>query len=899
MRESDFYAYWGKAGEDGSCHRLPYHCLDVAACGITLLRRLPHWRGRLEAIGGLAGDELETAVQVLFALHDLGKFATAFQNLRPDLLRRLQGRTSAKGYAIRHDTLGWRLWREWLRPRLLPSPGRRRISPHPGLDSWLRAVTGHHGQPPEEREFWRGLLEEHFEPGDQEAAEGFVAAVLKLAGRERMPLPPKDTAKVASWWLAGLAVLADWLGSNRAFFPYRDEVIPLEDYWRGACERAEEAVAAAGLNPDPPAGRFSLADCFAAPPPRLTPTPLQRWAETMAIGDGPHLFILEDVTGAGKTEAALILAQRLLRYQGKGGLYFGLPTMATANGMYQRLGPVYRRLFAPGSKPSLVLAHGRADQVAAFRASVLPPPTAESAYGDATEPAGARCAAWLADSRKKALLAEVGVGTVDQVLLAVLASRHQSLRLLGLLDKVLIVDEVHACDAYMNRLLEHLLRAHARAGGSAILLSATLPHRQRWGLVAAFADGAGFDDPEPAAESPYPLATALSRQGYTETPLATRPEVQRRVNVTFVEDEAAVEDRLAEAVAAGRCACWIRNTVDDARRSYESLRQRHPDWDIDLFHARFTLADRLAIEQRALERFGKDSGPAERRGRVLVATQVVEQSLDLDFDLLISDLAPIDLLIQRAGRLQRHPRDHDGRRIDGPDRRGTPELVILAPLWDDAPGPRWLRAVLPGTAAVYEAEDGYLWQAMKLLREKGGFTMPDDARRLVEGVYGLDPFDLPEGLQERSLEASGLERAEKTIAEDKVLHLEAGYRLDGPWLDEDTAPTRLGEPTVTVWLARLEDGRLVPLHGGRPDDHGAWTQSALTLRRSQVSGETIPADIDADTWQRLKAPLPGKGKWGVVVVLESADSGWTGEAEDGKGDPVTLRYDAREGLRWA
>ncbi len=102
-----------------------------------------------------------------------------------------------------------------------------------------------------------------------------------------------------------------------------------------------------------------------------------------------------------------------------------------------------------------------------------------------------------------------------------------------------------------------------------------------------------------------------------------------------------------------------------------------------------------------------------------------------------------------------------------------------------------------------------------------------------------------------------------------------------------------------MWLARLEDGRLVPLHGGRPDDHGAWTQSALTLRRSQVSGETIPADIDADTWQRLKAPLPGKGKWGVVVVLESADSGWTGKAEDGKGDPVTLRYDAREGLRWA
>lgn len=380
------------------------------------------------------------------------------------------------------------------------------------------------------------ILRDAFDQDDFDAAEAFVRAVLALAGQDCLPVPPNETAAIASWWLAGFAVLADWLGSNDQFFPYQETIFPLNDYWNIALAQAEKAVAASGLEETPAAQRFVLADCFPKPPPDLTPTPLQQWAGWMDLASGPHLFILEDVTGAGKTEAALILAWRLLRREGTGGLYFGLPTMATANGMYQRLGSVYRRLFAPGSQPSLVLAHGRADLVAAFRESALPVPTEEADYGDETEPAGARCSAWLADSRKKALLADAGVGTVDQALLAILASRHQSLRLLGLMDKVLIVDEVHACDAYMNQLLGHLLRVHARAGGNAILLSATLPHQQRHKLLEDFAEGAGWDSPDSPAPDAYPLATCLNAQGLREQPLATRPEVARKVKVRLLED---------------------------------------------------------------------------------------------------------------------------------------------------------------------------------------------------------------------------------------------------------------------------------------------------------------------------------------------------------------------------
>jgi CRISPR-associated endonuclease/helicase Cas3 len=210
--------------------------------------------------------------------------------------------------------------------------------------------------------------------------------------------------------------------------------------------------------------------------------------------------------------------------------------------------------------------------------------------------------------------------------------------------KVMLVDEVHACDAYMQPLLCNLLRAHAMAGGSAILLSATLPQSQRQQLLDAFSEG--LHVPNQRLESnDYPLLTHYIGESPVEKPLETRPSVRRCVRVDFVENQQAVEHCLADAVDSGQCACWIRNTVADAREAYIHLKTSHPDWQIDLFHARFALADRLAIEQRVLERFGKSSNQGQRAGQILIATQVVEQSLDLDFDRLITDLGPIDLII--------------------------------------------------------------------------------------------------------------------------------------------------------------------------------------------------------------------------------------------------------------
>ena len=212
-------------------------------------------------------------------------------------------------------------------------------------------------------------------------------------------------------------------------------------------------------------------------------------------------------------------------------------------------------------------------------------------YGDETEPASSRCSAWLADNRKKALLAEVGVGTIDQALMAILPSRHQSLRLLGLLGKLLVVDEVHACDDYMNRLLRSLLQAHAASGGSAILLSATLPLKQRQQLVDAFAEGAewGGRKLSKTREEDYPLFTHAHSENLDETRLATRDSVCRFVKVEMAHSPEDVECLLAATVAMGQCACWIGNTVSDARDAFIHLRNQYPTWHIDLFHARYAI----------------------------------------------------------------------------------------------------------------------------------------------------------------------------------------------------------------------------------------------------------------------------------------------------------------------
>jgi CRISPR-associated endonuclease/helicase Cas3 len=418
------------------------------------------------------------------------------------------------------------------------------------------------------------------------------------------------------------------------------------------------------------------------------------------------------------------LAHRLLAAGRADGIFLGLPTMATANAMFGRLADSYRRLFLPEAHPSLALAHSRADLDPRFAAALQADdlPSARSTADPADEPAEAHCAAWLAEDRRRALLAQVGVGTLDQALLAALPVRHAPLRLQGLTGKVLIVDEAHAFDPYMRRELVALLRFHAALGGSAILLSATLPRAVRQGLVDAFRNGLGAPSQALAREE-YPLATLAAAGSIEETPCEVQPGLARRVAVTRLADAEAALDRIAAAAAAGAAVAWVRNTVDDTITAADALRMR--GLAPLLFHARFAMVDRLSIEAEVLRRFGRDSA-GEARRCVMVATQVIEQSLDIDFDLLCTDLAPADLLIQRAGRLWRHERD--ARPVP------RPELLVVSPEAVPAPNSDWIKGPLPGTAAVYR-DPALLWRSAREVFARGALTTPQDMRPLIEATF--------------------------------------------------------------------------------------------------------------------------------------------------------------------
>jgi CRISPR-associated endonuclease/helicase Cas3 len=910
------YHYWGKARPDNaegpSSHLLPYHCLDVAAVGVEYLRRSPNLFHMFTQALRCSEEEFLGWAAFWLALHDLGKFSHAFQSQKPELFEQWHGHLPSVEYPYneRHDSLGQWIWRGLLADVAIDGKwfGVDTRLAMAGLDAWMRAVTGHHGQPPKAT----GTYHMHFSRKDERAVLEFVERIRELLLITSVAVKPsaihpaefQHLSAQLSWWFAGIAVLADWLGSNTLYFPYKEEVIPLGDYWSKAKKKAAVALAASGVLSSPVKEGKTLRDFF---PKIERPSPLQSWATTLRIPDGPQLYLLEDVTGAGKTEAAMMLAYQMMATGQSDGFYIGLPTMATANAMYQRIAQVYRQLFE--GNPSLVLAHGSSDLVEAFASSVMPPTQHEHDHRQKDETASARCAAWLADHNKRALLSPAGVGTIDQVLLAVLHSRHQSLRLLGLYRKVLIVDEVHACDAYMQGVLEVLLEFHARSGGSAILLSATLTKYMKQALLVAYARGCGYDQAPALSNDAYPLATgwaAATPSTVTEYPLASRPEVCRALVVDYVTAPDVVVTQIQEALRTGQCVCWIRNTVADAIDAYDLFKEEGLSTEPILFHARFALADRLDREKQIIDTFGPESIGTMRKGRLVISTQVIEQSLDVDFDLVVSDLAPIDRLLQRAGRLCRHVRNAEGDRLteaDVQDGRGTPRLVVFGPVWTETPTADWFKALFRKAAAVYP-DHGQLWLTARAL-SGGRIEMPGDARRLIESVFSRDDVDVPTGLQRIADRAYSKILADAGIAQSNTLKFAQGY-IRGDvvdWWSDARTPSRLGDASRDVVLARWVGSRLLPW----ADRNHPWPYSTVRVPERLIQQAVEPSDpVRASEYGRVKEMLPAQGKWSVLLALDTeGNGGWRGDALPpiSKGKPApsarSWRYDTQRGLRLA
>lgn len=911
-----WFRYWGKAmpDEEGGerFHLLAFHSLDVAACAQRLLA-LPHFS--LCALArdlGWSLDQTHSVFVYFMALHDQGKFARAFQGLAPALSPLLVEPDVDTRYGQRHDTLGWWLWRTLAKARSLPE-----LLPEAGHDfwgMWMRVSAGHHGLPPAEKDGGgvqpAGVIG-YFNADDVETARQFMHEVgeLLLKGL-RLPSPTRQQLKILrkhSWRLAGLAVLADWLGSNQAFFPYRSTPLALSQYWAMALERADKSLSMAGLRWSKPRHWQHAVQIF----DYLTePTPLQHYAASVELEKGPQLFLLEDVTGAGKTEAALILTQRLMQQGYAHGLYFALPSMATANQMYERVGPVYSKLYEEGARPSLVLSHGARQLVDGFRRSVL---QAGDQHGDMPYQPGEgsasiQCNAWLADNRKKALLAEVGVGTIDQALLAILPVRHQSLRMIGLSGKVMIVDEVHAYDPYMMNLLEVLLISHARLGGSAILLSATLPSETRERLLNVYRLGLGATDELRFPDQRYPLATQIGTAEHVPArhvhACQTRPQLKRKVSVELVHDELTVLSLIETAVAQGKCVAWIRNTVNDARQSWKTLAGRISPDRLLLFHSRYVMADRLDIEGEVLSRFGKKSSSGQRAGWVLVGTQVLEQSLDFDVDVMITDLAPIDLIIQRAGRLQRHARQINGDLSDdGVEHRQNPVLYVLSPAPEFEVTEDWYKAMFPTAAKVYP-DAGRLWLCAQALQQIGTIISPGEVgeagsvRSLVEAVYGADSDEMPSALQQSHLDQWGESKAKESQANFNALKLDKGYSEESSarWYEDERVPTRLGDESLTVYLAVWDGATLQAL---KSSEEHPWEASSVRI----PSGHAHALSFEwsrrfGDVIEKLRARWPVLKEPAFVLPLANANNRLMAEVVDAAGRTRTLWYSQSEGLCW-
>ncbi|GAB4211226.1 MAG: CRISPR-associated helicase/endonuclease Cas3 [Sandaracinaceae bacterium] len=721
-----------------------------------------------------------------------------------------------------------------------------------------RAVVAHHGEFPQDDPDGRRPATRQLGPSPrwQQARSELVAQLAALFGTSA-PLAPLLAAYDHGivMILAGLTSVADWVGSMDQVFRYEAPPPSLAAYWSLALERADTALSAAGLRPT----RRRVDPSFRALFAPYAPWPLHSAAESVAAElDEPSLVIVEAPMGEGKTETAFLLATSNAMRAGQEGFFIGLPTQATANQMFVRTRDFLEKTY-PGAASSLVLAHGEASLVMQFDQVRLAAIYDRDDEGRPRE-GRVRAEAWFL-SKKRTLLAEHAVGTIDQALLAVMRVAHGFVRVFGLAGKTVILDEVHAYDTYTSKLLDRLLEWLGAVGASVVLLSATLPSARRRALADAYARGRGLprqDDPSHVA---YPRITVTTSKGTLERSFEPRG-TSMVVALQRCEPDVDAMVRLAlERTADGGCAGIIVNTVARAQDARARLRELAPNVEALLLHARLLPEDRGAREDELADWLGPPSRAKNRPARcVVIGTQVLEQSLDIDFDVLITDLAPIDLVLQRAGRLHRHRRDHRPA-----DVREPRLFVAMPPTFDDA--------VVERIAGVYSRL--IVQRTFDVLSSRARLALPDDIELLVEEVY--DASRIPQAgdpTYDAFLAHHGAQQTHAGLASRKLLDSPAVradiFQAFKVFLTEDDgadlhaalrAETRLGPPSVElVCLERDEHGTMWA--GARNVDLDEVPDRALTealVRRS--IGVTRRAVVAA------LAAVPGPASWKESGVL--------------------------------
>lgn len=797
----------------------------------------------------------------LAGVHDIGKATPAFACQVDQLADRmrdagLEMRTQKQLGPDRklapHGLAGQLLLEEWLEERHGWS-GRQ-------SGQFAVVVGGHHGVPPEHGQIkalydrphllrtpgpsqgvWRRVQDELLD------ASAEVFGVRERLGAWRSVRLPQPVQVL----LSAVVIVADWIASNPELFPYFPQEVP-----RSGEERVAAAWRGLSLPPrwEPSLPPVDAGELFASRfdlPAGAVVRPVQEAAVRLAQAmPKPGLMLIEAPMGEGKTEAALAVAEISAARSGAGGVLFALPTMATGNAMFPRLLEWLERLPAEdGARLSVLLAHSKAalndDFAELMRDSRQPivavdvdedvPPWRPS-DGGRVAPAVLVAHAWLR-GRKKALLSSFVTGTVDQLLFAGLKSRHLALRHLAVAGKVVVIDEAHAYDTYMSVYLDRVLEWLGAYGVAVVVLSATLPARRRRELAAAYAGAGpqteGFSEVEEATG--YPLVTGVAPG---RTPVIECPAGSGRGGQVLLEpldDELDVlVDRLGAELVDGGCVLVVRNTVQRVLDTAKALREHFGQGQVTVAHSRFVDVDRAMKDADLLDRFGPPERSAAARPlgpHIVVASQVAEQSLDVDFDLLVSDLCPVDLLLQRMGRLHRHQR--------GTGQAQRPAGMRVARCL--VAGVDWAGAVpvpVRGSVAVYGQYS--LLRSLAVLRphlQKDGRSvrLPQDISVLVQAAYG-EQANVPEGWGEawdRALARHEKHRADQSERAGRF-RLDAAGRAGRPligWVSGgagDADDTRAGRAQVrdsqetleVLVVQRLADGRLVTLPWLAKDGRG-------------------------------------------------------------------------------
>lgn len=805
-------ALWAKSDReknDGSWHPLIAHLLDVAASAEAILEREPPKTLELYAQDlNLKAQQAKAWICALAGLHDIGKASPAFQQKWPEGKKRVwaAGLTWSSDPTPPPDDVSHSVISEEVLPDLLEERGWL-----PGAAQNVAAAVGeHHG--------FRATRQDldHVTSREKGKEEVWGKVRRELFGAVLKVLPVGDAPQVSIYGgaaferLAGLASFADWIGSSLDFHPLGND---LAEYYRNAKVRAAQKLDDIGwfqretLIPEPQ----SLEAVFAylgKPDQPFKARRLQAVLEGLLEKiNTPALFLVEAPMGEGKTEAAFYAHLRLQAANGHRGMYIALPTQATGNLMFERAKAFLGRFLGRCGKSrrlDLQLLHGASELVDAYQSIVVRPNTPSG------EEEGVEAQVWFSH-RKRGLLSEYAVGTVDQALLGILPTKHQFVRLWGLGNRVVVLDEVHAYDTYTSGLIESLVRWLWALDSSVVLMSATLPKAKRESLLRAF----GAEEWE---EKPYPRITRVLKNNPKATveTFEARPQPTLTIKPARLDLEDIKEKALKQAQPGGCVACIV-NTVQRAQDLYQALAGNPDGIEVHLFHARYPLEERLERERTVLAKFGKEGVRPHKA--ILVATQVVEQSLDLDFDVMFTDLAPVDLVLQRAGRLHRHERD--------PKERYDHTKPVL-----------WVAGLEPeGVPDFGSAEQIYeryiLLRSWLALRSCTYINLPDDIDCLVQEVYSKpEPQELSEEWKTALKQAQPRIEQRNARDQDEAAYAPFGEPCETDWLDPQTFPklpddepnpdddpsllkTRKGRPSVTVVLLHKVEGRLCLDAGGQ------------------------------------------------------------------------------------